>query len=66
MNKTLQELKEMSPEQLNTRSDDLRRELFSLHLHAITSGSKDSSRYKKLRRGIAQALTLLRQTGNGK
>lgn len=56
-----QEVKAFTPEQLNERVDALRRELFSLRLHAATTPLKDTTRYKKLRREIARALTYLRQ-----
>ncbi len=56
-----QEVKAFTPEQLNERVDALRRELFSLRLHAATKPLKDTTRYKKLRRQIARALTYLYQ-----
>lgn len=61
MNKTKLELKELSVDELVERVDALRRELFSLRLHAATEAVKDKTQFKKLRRDIARGLTYLEQ-----
>jgi large subunit ribosomal protein L29 len=61
MSKIKQELKELSVNDLVAKVDSLRRELFSLRLHAATQPLKDYTLYKKLRRDIARALTYLHQ-----
>lgn len=60
MNKTKNELRDLSVLDLVTKIDTLRRELFSLRLHAATSPVKDHTHYKKLRKDIARGLTYLR------
>ena len=61
MSKNKQEIKTLSAPELAVKVDALRRELFSLRLHAATSPLKDYTRYKKLRREIARGLTYLRK-----
>ncbi len=60
-NKEKQELRSLTSQELQTRIDALKRELFSLRLHAATSPVKDYKQFKKLRHTIARALTYLRQ-----
>lgn len=54
-------LHEMSVEQLTERVENLRRELFSLRLTAVTSHVKDISQFRKLKKEIARTLTVLHQ-----
>ena len=61
MNKIKEELKTLSVEETKARVDSLKRDLFSLRLHAATSELKDKTQFKKLRKNIACALTYLRQ-----
>lgn len=56
-----EELKSLNVEKLREKVDFFRRELFSLKLTAATSHLKDNSQFKKLRRDVARALTILRQ-----
>lgn len=61
MNKKNKELRDLSAHDLTVKIDALRRELFSLRLHAATSPVKDHTQFKKLRKSIAYGLTCLRQ-----
>jgi len=61
MNNYAQELKNLSAQELDSKVEELRRELFSLRLSVVTSPVKDHTQYKKLRRKIACALTLIRE-----
>lgn len=54
-------LHDLTVEQLLERADTLRRDLFSLRLSSKTSHVKDISQFKKLRKDIARALTVLQQ-----
>ena len=56
-----EEINSLTPEQLEPKSHELRKELFSLGLNASTSHVKDYSHFKKLRKNIARVLTLLHQ-----
>lgn len=55
------ELKKLSADELIGKIHTLRRELFSLRLHAVTSPGKDKMLAKRMRRDIARALTCLNQ-----
>lgn len=57
----IKELKNMSLEQLQDKLDDFRRELFQLNLNAATSHIKDGSQFKKLKKNIARALTVINE-----
>ena len=59
MNKLNKSLKGLSSAELKAKVEDLRRELFSLRLHAIKAPVKDFTQFKKLRKAIACGLTLL-------
>jgi ribosomal protein L29 len=61
MNKIKEELKQLNQQELITRVDALRRELFSLTLNSKTSHVKDNSQFKKIRKNLARALTYLGQ-----
>ncbi len=63
MNKVKKELKTLSGSELISKIDELRRELFSLRLHSVTSPVKDNKQFKKLKKNIARALTYFRQKG---
>ncbi len=56
-----EELCKLSAEELIGKIHSLRRELFSLRLHAATTPIKDKMQAKRMRRDIARALTYLRQ-----
>ena len=58
MNKESKGLRDLTIQELHDKTEGLRRELFSLRLQGRTSHVKDNSQYKKLRKGIARALTI--------
>ena len=51
----------LSVDELKKKLESSRAELFSLRLGAATAPVKDYSQFKKLRKTIAQSLTLLSQ-----
>ncbi len=61
-----EEMKSMKTDQLNTKIEELRRELIALRLQAATSPIKDfAARKNTLRRAIACGLTLRNQMEQG-
>lgn len=58
-----EELKKLEIKDLIFKLDALRREYFTLRLNSSTSHVKDYSEFKKSRKNIARALTVLRQKG---
>lgn len=59
-------LKKLDVIALKNEVAQLKKELFNLKLNMITGQVKDTSRFKKLRIKIAQALTYLKQQENKK
>lgn len=59
MNKENTEFKEMTIVQLNEKIELLRQELLGLKLSAATAHIKDYSKFNKIRKSIARALTCL-------
>jgi len=57
---TLKELRQMSGEMLTTREGELRTELFKLRTGEATEKTKDTSKFKKIKRDIARIETLRR------
>jgi len=55
-----QRLQQLSIEDLNTRVESMRRDLFGLRVNAATTKVKDFSQYKKLRKHIARIMTAIR------
>jgi ribosomal protein L29 len=51
----------LTREQLRDKVDEVRRELFSLRLNAMSMHVKDCSQFKKKRRVIARLLTYMAQ-----
>jgi len=66
VNQLNKELRDMSIEQLASRLDDYRRDLFQLRLSSVTSHIKDVSAFRKLRKNIARAKFVLDQKLNEK
>jgi large subunit ribosomal protein L29 len=64
MNKDKLELSKMDLSQLIEKLDDYRRDLFQIRLKSTTSSVGDTSQFKKLRKNIARALTLIKQKEN--
>lgn len=56
-----EELKQLSPEQLREKAEQLKQKLFSLRLSAQTSHVKNYAEFKQLRRDIARVLTFIDQ-----
>ncbi len=61
MNKIKEEIKQLNKQDLVTRVEALRRDIFSLRLNATTAHVKDHSQFKKMRKNLARALTYLSQ-----
>ena len=59
MNKV--EMKQLGVAELTIEVESLRRQLFELKMKKVTGHVKDYSQFKKLRVGIAQALTFIGQ-----
>ena len=55
------ELKQLNFDQLHEKLENLRKGLFSLRLNTATAHVKDYSQFKKFRKQIACALTLMHQ-----
>lgn len=55
------ELRELSAEELATRRDDARRELFNLRFQAVTGQLENAARLGELRREVARISTILRE-----
>lgn len=60
-NKLNSDLRNMSLEQLYDRLENFRAELFQLKLNSMTSHVKDASQFKKLKKNIARALTIINE-----
>lgn len=56
-----EELRRLSVNDLQTKLDQFRKELFSLRLNTSTAHIKDYSQFKKLRSNIALVQTLLKE-----
>ena len=55
----MQEVTQLSAEELRNALGETRRALFGLRLNAATTHLKDYSQYKKLRKQIARILTVV-------
>lgn len=58
---SMQEINQLTIEQLVEKIDEMRRALFALRLNAATSAIKDYSQFRKLRGSIARMMTSLNQ-----
>lgn len=56
-----QELRNLDAGELKARIEQMRRELFSVRLNTVTKPVKDRTYFKKARRDIACALTVLQE-----
>jgi len=54
----MQEIAQLSAEELRNALGETRRALFGLRLNAATTHLKDYSQYKKLRKQVARILTV--------
>jgi len=55
----LQQLKDLSADDLRQRATGLRKELFSLRVHQVSGRVERPSQFRALRRQLARVLTLL-------
>jgi len=55
----LQQLRELSADDLRQRAGGLRKELFSLRVHQVAGRIERPSQFRALRRQLARVLTLL-------
>jgi large subunit ribosomal protein L29 len=60
-NKHKEDLKALDAVQLEQAAEGFRRELFSLRLTSAAAHVEDFSQFKKLRKNVARALTLLQK-----
>ncbi len=60
MKSVVEEFQSLKPGELAHRVLEWKKELFNLKMKAAVSPVKDTSQFKKLRRKIAQALTVMR------
>jgi large subunit ribosomal protein L29 len=59
--KELQELRDNSPQDLNTKLNDLKSELFNLRFQLATGQLENPMRLREVKKSIAQIKTILRQ-----
>ena len=57
--KIMEEFTQLSSVDLQEKVNGFRRDMFSIKLNAMTAHVKDYSQFKKLKRTIARALTVL-------
>jgi len=55
------ELRELSPEELHAKSDELRVEIFNLKVKHSTGQLEDTARLAHLRRDVARVETVIRE-----
>jgi large subunit ribosomal protein L29 len=55
------DLRDLSPEELATKAEELRNELFNAKIKRATGQLEDTAKPKLLRRDIARAETILRE-----
>ncbi|MCD6133648.1 MAG: 50S ribosomal protein L29 [Deltaproteobacteria bacterium] len=55
------EIREMNPEELNKKLQDLKQELFNLRLRKNTEQLENPRRFRDIKREIARILTVLRE-----
>lgn len=58
-NKVIEELRGLKPQEIKTKIEEWRRELFGLRLNVRTSHVKNYAQFSILKRNIARGLTLL-------
>jgi len=59
---TLKEFRKMAGDELAQREQELRAELFKLRTGEVTEKTKDTSKFKKIRKDIARIYTIRRET----
>lgn len=58
------EIRELSPEEIELKLEDLREELFNLRYKAVTSHMENVRRIRVVKRIIARMLTILQEKQN--
>lgn len=58
---TLKEFRSMAADQLAEREQELRRELFELRTGEVTEKTKDTSKFRKIKKDIARIQTIRRE-----
>jgi large subunit ribosomal protein L29 len=58
---TLKEFRKMAGDELKQRESELRTELFKLRTGEATEKTKDTSKFRKIKKDIARIQTILRQ-----
>jgi len=59
---TLKEFRKMAGDELAQREQELRDELYKLRTGEVTEKTKDTSKFKKIRKDIARIYTIRRET----
>lgn len=60
------EFRELSPEELATKADELRTELFTARIRHSTGQLENTAKLRTLRRDVARIETILREKSGGK
>ncbi len=63
---TLKEFRKMAGDELAQREQELRAELFKLRTGEVTEKTKDTSKFKKIKKDIARIQTIRQQTESKK
>jgi large subunit ribosomal protein L29 len=58
---TLKEIRSMAADQLAEREQELRSELFQLRTGEVTEKTKDTSKFRKIKKDIARIQTIRRE-----
>ena len=59
---SLKELKKLNEQELTTKEQELRTELFKLRTGEVTEKVKDTSKFQKIKKDIARIKTILRES----
>lgn len=57
------DIRNMSDEEIRSRIDDTRQELMNLRFQIVSGQQTDTSRLKRVRRQVAQLVTILHERG---
>lgn len=57
------DIRSMSDEEIRSRIDDTRQELMNLRFQIVSGQQTDTSRLKRVRRQVAQLVTILHERG---
>lgn len=65
LSKFKEEIASLGHDELAMYLERLRKELFTLRLHAVSQPIKDATQFKKLRRNIARVITRMNSASQG-